>query len=111
VTVAVGARRSGLLAAVADLLIEPIESEPPGSSRSAWPLDGRPVVAVIGLTPRCGTTTAARALGVELARRDPEGARSSPRRRCPARRYRSGRPRQCGSRGHCREWCRCRYAR
>jgi hypothetical protein len=34
----------------------------------------RPVIAVIGLGPRCGATTVARALGVELARRDRGGA-------------------------------------
>ena len=38
-----------------------VEREPPP----------RPVVAVVGLGRGCGTTTVARALGVELARRDP----------------------------------------
>ncbi len=32
------------------------------------------MVAVVGLAPRCGTTTVARALGAELAARDPCGA-------------------------------------
>ncbi len=34
----------------------------------------RPVVAVVGLAPRCGVTTVARGLGAELASRDPGGA-------------------------------------
>jgi hypothetical protein len=34
----------------------------------------RPVVAVVGLAPGCGTTTLARALGATLARRDHSGA-------------------------------------
>lgn len=36
--------------------------------------DQRPVIAVIGLGPRCGTTTIARALAIELAQRDRGGA-------------------------------------
>jgi hypothetical protein len=35
---------------------------------------GRPVVAVVGLAPRCGASTIARALAAELARRDPARA-------------------------------------
>jgi hypothetical protein len=64
------AGRSGILGAVADYLIEPLE---PGHGRSAAARTSslRLVVAVIGLAPRCGTTTVARALGAELALRDP----------------------------------------
>jgi len=37
-------------------------------------LSARPVVLVMGLAPGCGATMVARALGAELARRDPGGA-------------------------------------
>ena len=61
------------LSAAADWLVEPADlattSEPHGTS-----LTERPVVAVVGLAPRSGATTVARALGVELAARDPAGA-------------------------------------
>jgi hypothetical protein len=68
------ARRS-LLAAVATRaerwLFEPATPRP----RAADPEPGtRPVIAVIGLGPRCGTTTVARALAIELAARDRTGA-------------------------------------
>lgn len=86
-----------LLAAVADFLVEPVDSprvEPVESPRGerrqpprlesvgrgrpeparAWARTARPVVAVAGLGPRCGTTTIARALAAELALRDPVGA-------------------------------------
>jgi hypothetical protein len=68
------ARRRGLLAAVAAFLVEPAADGAISAPRLPWPLESRPAVAVIGLSPRCGTTTVARALGVELALRDPEGA-------------------------------------
>ena len=62
---AVAARAEAwLLAPAAPEAAPRVEREPPQ----------RPVVAVVGLGPRCGTTTIARALGVELARRDPSGA-------------------------------------
>jgi hypothetical protein len=70
------ARRSdGFLAAVATRaerwFLEPAVPRP----RAADPEpDTRPVIAVIGLGPRCGTTTVARALAIELARRDRSGA-------------------------------------
>lgn len=79
-------RRRGLLAAVADFLVEPVDTTPLEPAR-VTPIDparsaparrsartARPVVAVAGLGPRCGTTTVARALGAELALRDPVGA-------------------------------------
>ena len=64
-------RRLGLVAAV----IAKAETwllEPSGvHARPREPEPGRrPVVAVVGLAPRCGTSTVARALAVELARRD-----------------------------------------
>ena len=79
------ARHRGLLAAVADFLVEPIDSthelehvESVGPPRSQpvrpWARTARPVIAVAGLGPRCGVTTIARALGAELALRDPVGA-------------------------------------
>jgi hypothetical protein len=81
------ARRSaGLLALVATRaerwLLEPAPPRP----RAAEPApEMRPVVAVIGLGPRCGTTTVARALAIELARRDRSGAAiASARTRGPA---------------------------
>jgi hypothetical protein len=52
-------------------LLEP----PPPRPRATEPApEVRPVVAVVGLGPRCGATTVARALAVELARRDRSGA-------------------------------------
>jgi hypothetical protein len=64
-------RRGGFLAAVAARaerwLLEPASPHP----RAADPEpEVRPVVAIIGLGPRCGATTIARALAVDLARRD-----------------------------------------
>ena len=60
------------LAAATDWLIEP--AEPREADRSPAPLEARPVVAVVGLSTRCGATTVARAVGAELAARDPAGA-------------------------------------
>ena len=61
------------LSAAAEWLVEP--ADPAGASKPAEAsLVERPVVAVVGLAPRCGTTTVARALGAELAARDPAGA-------------------------------------
>jgi hypothetical protein len=64
---------SGLLDSVAGFLVEPLE---PAAERNdqGWTATARPAIAVAGLAPRCGTTTIARALGAELALRDPEGA-------------------------------------
>src|SRR4051812_49595518 len=70
------ARRGGDFFAIAvsraeRWLMEP----PPPRPRAAEPApEVRPVVAVVGLGPRCGATTVARALAVELARRDRSGA-------------------------------------
>jgi hypothetical protein len=52
-------------------LFEPAPPRAAGARREAPP---RPVVAVVGLGRRCGATTVARALAVELARREPDGA-------------------------------------
>jgi hypothetical protein len=57
------------LARVEAFLLEPIEAGPRPTAITL-----RPVVAVVGLGGRCGTTTIARALAGELARRDPAGA-------------------------------------
>ena len=56
--------RAGLLAAVADFLVEPLEPAAPAGAGADldWTRMARPVVAVAGLAPRCGTTTVARAL-------------------------------------------------
>jgi hypothetical protein len=68
-------RRGGFVAAVAARaeawLFEPAAPRTAGSTLVAPP---RPVVAVVGLARRCGSTTIARALAVELARRDALGA-------------------------------------
>lgn len=71
-----GVRRNGLLAAVADFLVEPLGSDVPSAAEAdlGWTQMARPVVAVAGVAPRCGTTTIARALAAELALRDGEGA-------------------------------------
>ena len=71
----VGARRvvAGVLGAAADWLVEPAESAQQKRAGAATTQE-RPVVAVIGLAPRCGTSTVARGLGAELALRDPGGA-------------------------------------
>ena len=68
--------RAGLLAAVADFLVEPLEPAAPAGAGADldWTRMARPVVAVAGLAPRCGTTTVARALAAELALRDDGGA-------------------------------------
>lgn len=67
-------RRGGFVAAVASRaeawLFEPAAPRAAGSTRADPP---RPVVAVVGLARRCGSTTIARALAVELARRDAQG--------------------------------------
>jgi hypothetical protein len=70
------ARRGGFLTAVATRaerwLLEPAV---PARPRAADPRPpARAVIAVIGLAPRCGTTTVARAVAIELARRDRGGA-------------------------------------
>jgi hypothetical protein len=65
----------GFFAAVATRaerwLLEPAAPRP----RAVEPEpDARPVIAVVGLGARCGTTTIARALAIELAQRDRSGA-------------------------------------
>ena len=69
-------RRAGLLAAVTGFLVEPVEPAAPagGQLDQPWTELVHPVVAVVGLAPRCGTTTVARALAAELALRDRGGA-------------------------------------
>lgn len=71
-----GVGRRRLLSAVGGFLVEPIEPGTPGGGQldQAWTGLARPVVAVAGLVPRCGTTTVARALAAELALRDRESA-------------------------------------
>jgi len=62
---------AGAVAAATDWLVAPAPAVPePMRARTR----DRPVVAVVGLGPRSGTTTVARALGTELAVRDGEGA-------------------------------------
>jgi hypothetical protein len=58
------------LARAEAFLIEP--AAPPAGEHE--PRDHRPVVAVCGLAPRCGTTTVARGLAAALAEADPAGA-------------------------------------
>ena len=71
-------RRRGLVAsalsAAADWLVEPPDASGNGNDAYPGPVEARPVVAVVGLSPRCGATTVARALGAQLAARDPGGA-------------------------------------
>jgi hypothetical protein len=68
------ARRGGVVAAaVARAEAWLFEPAPAAAARVERELPLRPVVAVVGLAPRCGTTTVARALAVELAGRDPSG--------------------------------------
>ena len=71
------------LAAAEAWLLDPVD-EP--VERTEPLVTVRPVVAVFGLGPRCGATTVARALGVELAARDPAGACAVSIERCPATR-------------------------
>jgi hypothetical protein len=73
---AVEARRGpgfvALVAARAERwLLEPASPRPHAAEP---PPEARPVIAVIGLGPRCGATTIARALAIDLARRDRGGA-------------------------------------
>jgi hypothetical protein len=71
-----GRGRRGLLSAVAELFVEPVEAAAPagGETDLGWSGVARPAIAVAGLAPRAGTTTVARALAAELALRDREGA-------------------------------------
>jgi hypothetical protein len=72
------------VSAAVDWLVEPAEVEERGARRDEPDprrdepdpprLEQRPVVAVVGLARRCGTTTVARALAAELAARDSGGA-------------------------------------
>ncbi len=72
---ALGARGAlaGVLSAAADWLVEPADRVEQQTEAAAT-IQERPVIAVVGLAPRCGTTTVARALGAELAVRDSCGA-------------------------------------
>ena len=69
---AVSAVRRDWFAALASLVIESASGEP--LQDYAWPRTDRPAIAVAGLSPRCGVTTIARALGAELAVRDADHA-------------------------------------
>ena len=62
------------LAGVGSFLVEP--AEPPAGVASTPPpaAVARPVVAVFGLAPGCGSTVVARAVGTALGARDPAGA-------------------------------------
>lgn len=66
--------RRTLLTAFVDYLVEPVEASTGDRGWGSPSASCRPSVAVVGLGALCGTTTLARALGVELALRDPEGA-------------------------------------
>ena len=59
------------LSAAGSWLLEPADPEPVTTARAAGP---RPVIAVFGLAPGCGSTVVARALAAELGARDPAGA-------------------------------------
>lgn len=61
------------LARAEAFLFEPIGADDPGPSPTL-PVGARPLVAVVGIAPRCGATTVARALAAELALRDPARA-------------------------------------
>jgi len=70
---AVGGRGlvASAVATATEWLVEPAEAHPePARAR----IRDRPVVAVVGLGPRSGATTLARALATELAARDAAGA-------------------------------------
>lgn len=62
-------RARGLRSAALSYVLEPPREEP-----KAPPEARRPVIAVAGLAPRCGTTTVARGLAAALAARDECGA-------------------------------------
>lgn len=65
------------LGAAVDWLVEPAaEAAPPSPPADVVVehMEERPVVAVVGLRPRCGATVVARALAAELAARDAAGA-------------------------------------
>ena len=66
---------ANVVASAVDWLIEPVEPAAPESSPEIVleRLEERPVVAVVGLRTRSGTTTVARALAAELGARDPGG--------------------------------------
>jgi hypothetical protein len=63
-------------------LLEPAESEPTGAPPTAP--GPRLTIAVFGLAPGCGSTVISRALAVELALRDPDGAAAVTCRDLPA---------------------------
>jgi hypothetical protein len=66
------ARLTGVLAAAGSFLIEPAAPAP--ESLPPSPPGLRRVIAVFGLARGCGVTVVSRALAVELAGRDPDGA-------------------------------------
>jgi hypothetical protein len=60
---------AGALAQLESWLLEPLPDQAVASVTAELP--PRPIVAVVGLAPGCGTTTVARALAARLAARDP----------------------------------------
>jgi hypothetical protein len=66
------ARLPGVLAAAGSFLLEP--AVPPPDALPPSPPGLRPVIAVFGLARGCGVTMVSRALAVELAGRDADGA-------------------------------------
>ena len=64
--------RAGAVGAAGAWLMEP--AAPVSEPVRVAPARPRPVIAVFGLARGCGVTVTARALAVELARRDPHGA-------------------------------------
>ncbi len=63
------------LGAAVDWLVEPADplAPSPPAEVVVERLEERPVVAVVGLRPRCGATVVARAVAAELAAHDPAG--------------------------------------
>lgn len=78
------------LAKAEEWLFAPVESRGAAAERDPAelpplpPAPPRPVVAVVGLARRCGATAVARAIGVELASRDPGGSAVVVSERSPA---------------------------
>lgn len=68
------AGRRQLAAALAKAEAWLLAPVPEQEESAAGDVAERPVIAVVGLAPRCGATTVGRALGAELALRDPTRA-------------------------------------
>lgn len=65
---------AGVLSAAVNWLVEPADPAEVTPLVGPAPASERPVIAVVGLGPRCGATTVARGLAIELAGRDVGGA-------------------------------------